>query len=85
MRLSHAIEKLQKYTRKLDAGKADTIKPSHVRKVIAKLTAKHSELADEFADAHKSAKKERLERKLQVTRKQLERARALLAQIETAG
>jgi hypothetical protein len=82
--LKDAIERLQKYARKLEDGKADEIKPSHVQKVIDKLTAKHSELAEELADATKPSKRERLEHKMQTTRHQLERARALLAEIEAS-
>lgn len=81
MPLTKAIEKLKKYYRRLETGKAKKIKPSHVAKVIDKLLANERSLLEQIATTRKAAKKARLEQKLTTTRKQLERAQWLLDEI----
>ncbi len=81
MALTKAIEKLKKYYERLEAGNAKKIKPSHVKKVIDKLTAKEASLIEEIKTTAKPAKKERLEQKLATAREQIERARWLLEKI----
>lgn len=68
-----SIGKLNAYFDRLKADKADKIKPSHVDKVIAKLTSKKQALEKELREASKDAKKDRLKGKLAVVEEQLKR------------
>lgn len=77
MELESAIEKLDKYFKRLGKGKAQKIKPAHVAKVVRKLAAKEKLLVDELSDTEKESKKHRLERKLEMVREQMDRARWL--------
>lgn len=81
MGLESAIEKLDKYFKRLDQGKAQEIKPSHVEKVISKLEVKARLLRTELAETDKESKKRRLERKLELVREQQDRARWLQEKI----
>jgi len=77
MGLGSTVEKLDKYFKRLEQGKAQKIKPSHVDKAIKKLESKEKSLKAEIADTEKASKVERLERKLEMVREQQERARWL--------
>jgi len=81
MELERAIEKLDKYFKRFDNGKAQKIEPAHVEKVIRKLETKAELLRAEIAETEKEAKKTRLERKLDTLREQKERAHWLMDQI----
>ena len=76
-----SIEKLDKYYGRLEKGKAQKIKPSHVEKVIRKLEGKEKSLLAEIADTQKDSKIKRLERKLELLRAQQDRARWLQEKI----
>lgn len=82
MGLSKAVEKLDKYHDRLKHGKAAKIKPSHLAKVVRKLETKEAALRAELAEATKPDKKERLERKLALVRKQQARAAWLADQLK---
>ncbi|MFK7963439.1 MAG: hypothetical protein AB8C46_05670 [Burkholderiaceae bacterium] len=77
------IEKLDDYYARLDAGKAKQIKPKHVFKVIAKLSAKITKTKHALAETEKGAKKERLERKLLIAQEHLKRAEWLVEKIQS--
>ena len=81
MGLENTIEKLDKYYQRLDKGKAQKIKPSHVEKVIHKLEAKAELIEAELAETEKDSKKQRLELKLEMVREQQRRARWLQEKI----
>lgn len=81
MGLETAVEKLDKYYKRLDKGKAEKIKPSHVEKVIRKLETKEALLLIEQSETEKPSKLDRLENKLDMVRDQLERARWLYGKI----
>ncbi len=81
MDVETSLEKLDKYFKRLKKGKAQKIKPSHVEKVIEKLSNKEEMLLAEIADTQKENKIERLERKRVFLREQTERARWLLKEI----
>ncbi len=81
MGLESAVEKLDKYFKRLEAGKAQKIKPAHVEKVIQKLEAKAQLLRAELAETDKASKKQRLERKLEMVQEQQDRARWLETKI----
>lgn len=83
MGLESAIEKLDKYYKRLDMGKAHKIRPSHVEKMMRKLDAKAALLLIEHAETDKESKKIRLERKLELVQEQQDRARWLLDKIGT--
>ncbi|MCK0142775.1 hypothetical protein [Aliiroseovarius sp. F20344] len=74
MGLESMTEKLDKYYDRLEKGKTRKIKPGHVSKVINKLNTKAGQLEVEISEAVKPDKKQRLERKLALVRKQQERA-----------
>ena len=74
MGLENTVEKLDKYFKRLEKGKARKIKPEHVTKVISKLEAKAQLLQSEIATAEKADKKQRLSRKLELVQEQLKRA-----------
>ena len=82
MGLEKITEKLDKYFGRLERGKAAKIKPSHVRKVIAKLRAKQELLKNEHQEAEKPSKKNRVENKLSTVREQIKRAEWLLGKID---
>ena len=81
MGLQSAVEKLDKYFKRLGQGEAQKIKPNHVEKVIRKLEAKKAKLLDELADTRKPDKQKRLQGKLDTVDAQLERAHWLQQQI----
>ena len=74
MGLGSTVEKLDKYFKRLEEGKAQKIKPSHVEKAIKKLKSKEELLIAEIAETEKASKRERLKRKLDLVREQQERA-----------
>ena len=74
MELESAIEKLDTYFKRLKKGKAQKIKPDHVKKVLGKLEAKERHLRAELAETEKPDKKRRLKRKLELVREQKDRA-----------
>lgn len=81
MGLENAIEKLDKYFKRLEGGKAKKIKPRHVEKMLRKLEVKAADLKVERDEASKESKQISLQRKLDLTLEQHERARWLLEQI----
>ncbi|MCK0138510.1 hypothetical protein [Aliiroseovarius sp. F47248L] len=84
MGLESAVEKLDKYYSRLEKGKAQKIKPSHVDKILSKLEKKARLLKEEFDETKKPSKKERLASKLDMVREQQARARWLKEQIGDA-
>lgn len=84
MGLESAIEKLDKYFKRLEKGKVQKIKPSHVDRVIQKLEAKVQLVQAELAETDKETKKQRLEQKLEMIREQQERANWLKSEIARA-
>lgn len=81
MGLESAVEKLDKYFKRLKKGKANKIKPSHVERVVKKLESKAKLLQAELKDTDKDSKKRRLERKLEMIQEQRDRARWLESKI----
>ena len=81
MNLENSIEKLDKYYKRLNKGKAQKITPSHVEKVIRKLKTKEEALLAEIGEATKDSKIKRLNRKLKLLREQQDRAVWLLDKI----
>ncbi len=81
MGLSKIIERLDKYQKRLAEGKADEIKPRHIQKAIAKLTAKEAQLTAELQDVTKPEKRKRLEDKVATIRKQIDKAKWLEQEI----
>ncbi|NNL17518.1 MAG: hypothetical protein HKP37_02140, partial [Boseongicola sp.] len=73
MGLEHAIEKLDKYFKRLEKGKARKIKPDHVEKVLRKLEARERELQNDLENTQKTDKKRRLTKKLELVREQKRR------------
>ncbi len=82
MRLSKLAEKLTDYKERLELGKAEEIKPGHVKRVLKKLRNKVSDLEAEVSTEKKADKKARLTRKLGIARKQVERAQWLLRELD---
>lgn len=74
-------DRLDKYQRRLDEGKAEKIKPHHVEKALAKLAAKETQLMKELGETDKVEKRTRLEQKIATIRAQIEKARWLSEQI----
>lgn len=81
MGLSSIVQRLDKYQKRLADGKVQKIKPSHVRKVIAKLTAMEAKLTTELAETTKPDKRKRFEEKVSSIREQIEKAKWLEKQI----
>lgn len=65
---------LQALSAKPIAGKAEEIKPEHVRKVLEKLWKRTADLKAEMASTGYKDKKARLKRKLAITKGHVERA-----------
>ena len=57
--------------------KAEKIKPRHIKKAIEKLMAKETRLAAELKDVTKPEKRKRLEHKISVIHKQIDKVRLL--------
>lgn len=74
MGLGKSVEKLDKYQKRLNSGKARKIKPEHVEKIIRKLEAKEKLLLADIEATDKESKKERLRKKLELLREQKSRA-----------
>ncbi len=85
MPASQAFENLKSYLDRLKRGKADKIKPSHVKKVLEKLEKREKELRKQRKETKKESKKKRLKHKIAVNRKQAERARWLLKKLSSVG
>jgi Zn-dependent oligopeptidase len=81
MPLTKAIEKLKKYYARFEDGRTEKIKPSHVEKVIKKLLVNEKNLLEEIEKSKKASKKQRLKKKLAMSRKQLDRAQWLLKKV----
>jgi hypothetical protein len=81
MGLRKLAERLADYQKRLEAGKARTIEPEHVEKVLDKLRRKEAELlARTVAEADPDERAE-LDRKLRVAREHIERAKWLLSEV----
>ncbi len=59
MGIESTVEKLDKYYKRFNEGKAARIKPTHVDKAIRKLTAREELLLAELAETEKPSKKTR--------------------------
>lgn len=81
MGLESAMEKLDKYFKRLEEGKARKIKPDHIDKVIRKLETKERHLEADLAETEKPDKKHRLTKKLALVREQKKRAQWLKTEI----
>lgn len=81
MGLERATEKLDKYFKRLQTGKAQKIKPSHVEKIVGKLQAKADALQADLEECEKPEKRQRLMRKLELVREQQDRAKWLQSKI----
>ena len=81
MGLSDIAERLARYQKRLSDGKADQIKPHHIKKAIDKLIRKEAALAEELSSATKPEKRARLEEKLALIRTQIDKARWLADQV----
>ncbi len=75
------VERLDKYQRRLNDGRAEKIKLHHIEKAIEKLVAKETQLNDELRGATKPEKRERLEEKISTIRAQIDKAKWLAKQI----
>lgn len=81
MEIEKSVEKLDKYFRRLEDGKAQKIKANHVEKIIRKLHARVDDLQLELKMCEKEEKKTRLARKVEGVQEQITRARWLLKEI----
>ncbi|MCV2882978.1 hypothetical protein [Actibacterium sp. XHP0104] len=84
MGLENTIDKLDKYFKRLDKGKAQKIKPAHVDELLRKLETKAAKLEAELAETTDDAKRQRLESKLTMVHEQQKRATWLAEQIRDA-
>ncbi|MCK8485068.1 hypothetical protein MUY21_13570 [Aliiroseovarius sp. S2029] len=84
MGLESTTEKLDSYFTRLEKGKAQKIKPTHVEKIMKKLEAKATALRSDLEVATKETKKQRLQQKIDLVSEQLDRARWLREQIAEA-
>lgn len=81
MGLKKLAAKVIDYNERLESGRSSKIEPDHVQKVLDKLQKKAAELETEIATAKSPDKKARLERKLEIARTHVERAKWLLNEI----
>lgn len=82
MALKKLAEKLAEYNSRLEAGKAEKIKSSHVQKVLKKLRKKATDLEAEIDAEKNSDRKSRLVRKLGTAQESVKRAEWLLREID---
>ncbi len=81
MGLRKLAGKLADYQKRLEAGKARTIEPEHVEKVLDKLRRKEAELLARIATEADPDERADLERKLRVAREHIERANWQLSEL----
>ncbi|WP_191285688.1 hypothetical protein [Aliiroseovarius zhejiangensis] len=81
MGLESTTEKLDSYFARLEQGKAQKIKPTHVEKIMQKLESKAAALRSDLEETTKEPKKQRLQQKIDLVNEQLDRARWLREQI----
>jgi predicted nucleic acid-binding Zn-ribbon protein len=81
MGLKKLAGKLADYQERLEAGKARTIEPAHVEKVLDKLRRKEADLLYRIAAETDGEERADLERKLGVAREHVSRAEWLLAEL----
>jgi hypothetical protein len=81
MPLSRLIEKLNKYTGRLERGKTEKIKASHVEKVLGKLEKREADLKAKLKAESNEENRARIKKRLRVNKKQAERARWLLKKL----
>ena len=77
MGLKSIVKRLDKYQERVAEGKAEKIKPQHIKKAIEKLMAKETQLVVELQDATKPEKRKRLEHKISVIHEQIDKAKWL--------
>lgn len=78
MGLKKLAAKMADYNARLDEGKTEEIKPSHVEKVLGKLRDKETELTERLAQTENLDKSDRLNRKIGIAREHINRAEWLL-------
>jgi hypothetical protein len=81
MGLRKLAQKVAAYQERLEAGKAGTIEPEHVEKVLDKLRRKEAELLARIAAEADPDERADLDRKLRVAREHIARAKWLLAEV----
>ena len=81
MGLRKLAGKLADYQERLEAGKARTIEPAHVEKVLDKLRRKETDLLSRIAAETDEEERAELDRKLGVAREHIGRAEWLLAEL----
>lgn len=82
MGLKKLAAKLQDYDKRFADGDAFKIKPAHVQKILEKLRKKEAEISDDLLKKHRAGKRQRLERKRNVAREQIDRAQWLLDKVQ---
>lgn len=81
MGLRKLAQKVADYQQRLEAGKARTIEPEHVEKVLDKLRRKEAELLARITAEGDPDERADLDRKLRVAREHIERANWLLSEL----
>ena len=81
MGLRKLVEKLADYQERLEAGKARTIEPGHIDKVLNKLRRKEADLLSRIASETNEEERADQDRKLRVAREHISRAEWLLAEL----
>jgi hypothetical protein len=81
MGLRKLAEKVADYQQRLEAGKARTIEPQHVEKVLDKLRRKEADLLARIATETDLDERTDLDSKLRVAREHISRAEWLLAEL----
>ena len=81
MGLKKLAQKVADYQDRLDAGKARTIEPEHVEKVLDKLRRKEADLLARIATETDQDERADFDRKLRVAREHITRAEWLLAEV----
>ena len=81
MGLRKLARKVADYQERVAAGKARTIGPEHVEKVLDKLRLKEAELLARIVTEADPEERADLDRKLRVAREHIERANWLLSEV----
>jgi ribosomal protein L22 len=82
MGLKKLAAKVAEYNERLANGKAGKIKPDHIRQVLDKLEKKAEALEESIATETSEKKKAVLQKKLNVARTHIERAKWLLTELD---
>ena len=81
MEIKKSVEKLDKYVRRVEKGKAQKVKPSHVKEVLTRLKSQHHALRVDLRVSEDEAERARIGHDIDAVQEQIDRAEWLLSKL----